>query len=159
MQQLYNRFVYDKDMFHIIPWGVDHNKFHRLKKQKAKDEIAKMLNKPQIATSPVVGFFSRFQPEKGAEIYIKIAKLLPNVYFLFTTPMLNIYEHQQLPANLIYAPQQPRDKLAQFFNAFDVYCFPSIVGEETFGLALLETIACGVPPVVPQLGGQYPFSR
>ena len=28
-----------------------------------------------------------------------------------------------------------------------------MVGEETFGLALLETMACGVPPVVPQLDG------
>ena len=122
-------------------------------KQEAKDEIAKMLNKPQIATSPVVGFFSRFQPEKGAGIYIKIAKRLPHACFLMTAPTLNFYEHQQLPPNLICAPQQPRDQLARLINAFDVYCFPSMVGEETFGLALLETMACGVPPVVPRLDG------
>ncbi len=153
VRNLYNRFVFNKDIFHTIPYGVDYNKFHPLDKQEAKDEIAEMLNKPQIATSPVVGFFSRFQPEKGAGIYIKIAKRLPHVCFLMTAPTLNFYEHQQLPPNLICAPQQPRDQLARLINAFDVYCFPSMVGEETFGLALLETMACGVPPVVPCLDG------
>ncbi len=153
VKDLYGRFVCDKDIFHTIPLGVDTNKFYPLEKQKAKNEIAKMLNKPEIATSPVVGFFSRFQPEKGAGIYIKIAKLLPNVCFLMTAPTLNIYAHQELPPNLICAPQQPRDQLVRFLNAFDVYCFPSMVGEETFGLALLETMACGIPPIVPKLDG------
>ena len=153
VRDLYGRFVSDTDIFHTIPYGVDHNKFHPLDKQEAKNEIAKMLNAPQIASSLVVGFFSRFQPEKGAGIYIEIAKRLPNACFLMTAPTLNFYEHQQLPSNLICAPQQPRDQLARLINAFDVYCFPSMVGEETFGLALLETMACGIPPVVPRLDG------
>ena len=153
VSDLYGRFVYNKDVFHTISLGVDPNKFYPLDKQQAKNEIAGMLNAPQIAASPVVGFFSRFQPEKGAGIYLKIAKFLPQVCFLLTAPTLNIYGHQQLPPNLICAPQQPRDQLVRFLNAFDVYCFPSMVGEETFGLALLETMACGVPPVVPNLDG------
>ena len=153
VSDLYGRFVCDKDIFHTIPLGVDTHKFYPLEKQKAKNEVAKMLNKPEIATSPVVGFFSRFQPEKGAGIYIKIAKLLPHACFLLTAPTLNIYGHQELPPNLIYAPQQPRDQLARLLNVFDVYCFPSMVGEETFGLALLEAMACGIPPVVPKLDG------
>ncbi|MDE0425149.1 glycosyltransferase [Candidatus Poribacteria bacterium] len=153
VEQLYSRFVFDTDIFHTIPYGVDPNRFQPLDKQKAKNEIAKVLNAPQIATSPVVGFFSRFQPEKGAGVYIKIAERLPHACFLMTAPMLNFYGHQQLPPNLICAPQQPRDQLARLINAFDVYCFPSMVGEETFGLALLETMACGVPPVVPCLDG------
>lgn len=153
VRDLYGRFVFNQDIFHTISLGVDHNEFQPLDKQRAKNEVARMLNKPEISTSPVVGFFSRFQPEKGAGIYIKIAKLLPNACFLLTAPTLNFYAHQQLPPNLICAPQQPREQLARFLNAFDVYCFPSMVGEETFGLALLETMACGVPPVVPQLDG------
>ncbi len=153
VKDLYSRFVSDTDIFHTIPLGVDHKKFYPLDKGKAKIEVAKRLNAPQIAASPVVGFFSRFQPEKGAGIYIKIARHLPHVCFLLTAPTLNIYAHQRLPPNLICAPQQPRDQLARLLSAFDVYCFPSMVGEETFGLALLETMACGVPPIVPNLDG------
>ena len=150
---LYGRFVSNKNIFHTVSLGVNANKFRPFDKQEAKNEVARMLNRPEIASSPVVGFFSRFQPEKGAGIYIKIAKRLPDVYFLLTAPTLNFYEYQQLPPNLICAPQQPRDQLARFLSAFDVYCFPSMVGEETFGLALLETMACGVPPIVPRLDG------
>ncbi len=153
VKDLYGRFVCDKDIFHTISLGVDPHKFYPLDKQQTKSEVAKMLNAPQIATSPVVGFFSRFQPEKGAGIYIKIARRLPHVCFLLTAPTLNIYAHQQLPPNLICAPQQPRHQLARLLSAFDVYCFPSMVGEETFGLALLEAMACGIPPVVPKLDG------
>ena len=57
VRDLYGRFVCNKDIFHTIPLGVDANKFCPLEKQKAKNEIAKMLNKSEIATSPVVGFF------------------------------------------------------------------------------------------------------
>ena len=40
-----------------------------------------------------------------------------------------------------------------YLNTFDVHCFPSIVGEEAFGNAVLETMACGVPPVVTNFAG------
>ena len=39
------------------------------------------------------------------------------------------------------------------YNAFDVYCFLSMSGEETFGLTVLEAMACGVPPIVPNFDG------
>ncbi len=51
------------------------------------------------------------------------------------------------------AESDPFAVVIRLLNAFDVYCFPSMVGEETFGLALLETMACGIPPVVPNLDG------
>lgn len=36
--------------------------------------------------------------------------------------------------------------------AFDVFCFPSLVGE-SFGIALLEAMSCGVPPIAAEIGG------
>ncbi|MBM3210760.1 glycosyltransferase [Candidatus Poribacteria bacterium] len=153
VKNFYSRFVYDVNAFYTIPWGVELDRFKPMDKQNAKNEVAEILNEPRITSMPIVGFLSRFQPEKGAGIYIKIAELLPQVIFLAVAPDLNVYSHQDLPQNLIYAGQQPRDKLPLFFNAFDIHCFPSMVGEETFGLAVLEAMACGVPPVVPDLDG------
>lgn len=153
VKDFYLSFASDADTFQTILLGVDLDHFKPMDKQAAKHEVAEMLNKPEIADSPTVGFLSRFQPEKGAGIYIKIAELLPEVYFLVTAPTLNFYEQQRFPPNLIYLSQQPRDQLPYIFNAFDVYCLPSMVGEETFGLAVLEAMACGIPPVVPRLDG------
>lgn len=153
VKDFYLPFVFDADAFETILLGVDLDHFKPMDKDTAKNEVAKMLNKPEIADSPTVGYLSRFQPEKGAGIYIKIAELLPDVCFLVTAPTLNFYEQQRFPPNLIYLSQQPRDRLPYIFNAFDVYCLPSMVGEETFGLAVLEAMACGIPPVVPRLDG------
>ena len=153
VKDFYLSFASDADTFQTILLGVDLDHFKPMDKQTAKHEVAEMLNKPEIADSPTVGFLSRFQPEKGAGIYIKIAELLPEVCFLVTAPTLNVYEQQRFPPNLIYLSQQPRERLPYIFNAFDVYCLPSMVGEETFGLAVLEAMACGIPPVVPRLDG------
>ena len=153
VKDFYLLFASDADTFQTILLGVDLDHFKPMDKHAAKTEVAKILNKPEIVDSPTVGFLSRFQPEKGAGIYIKIAELLPDVCFLVTAPTLNFYEHQRFPPNLIYLSQQPRDRLPYIFNAFDVYCLPSMVGEETFGLAVLEAMACGIPPVVPRLDG------
>ena len=153
IKDFYLSFASDADTFQTILLGVDLDHFKPMDKHAAKTEVAKILNKPEIVNSPTVGYLSRFQPEKGAGIYIKIAELLPEAYFLVTAPTLNFYEQQRLPPNLIYLSQQPRDRLPYIFNAFDVYCLPSMVGEETFGLAVLEAMACGIPPVVPRLDG------
>ena len=106
-----------------------------------------------MENSSVVGFLSRFQPEKGAGTYIRVAEMNPQFLFLVIVPTLNVYSRRDLPPNLLYAGRQPRDKLPLFLNAFDVHCFPSVVGEETFGLAVLEAMSCGTPPVVPNFDG------
>ncbi len=153
VKDFYLSFASDADTFQTILLGVDLDLFKPMDKHAAKHEVAQMLNKPELIDSPTVGFLSRFQPEKGAGIYIKIAELLPEARFLVTAPTLNFYEQQRLPPNLIYLSQQPRDRLSYILNAFDIYCLPSMVGEETFGLAVLEAMACGVPPVVPRFDG------
>lgn len=153
VKDFYLSFASNASAFETILLGVDLDLFKPMNKHTAKNEVAQILNKPELVDLPIVGFLSRFQPEKGAGIYIKIAELLPEACFLVTAPTLNFYEQQRFPPNLIYLSQQPRDRLPYIFNAFDVYCLPSMVGEETFGLAVLEAMACGIPPVVPRLDG------
>ena len=154
IKDFYAQHVLDTDCFHIIPNGVDSDLFRPIDKAQARSQVAKMLNRPEIRNQKIVGFFGRFQPEKGAGIFIKIAKMLPDVLFLVVAPTLHAYQLQKLPPNLIYIGEQPpREMLPLYLNTFDVHCFPSIVGEEAFGNAVLETMACGVPPVVTNFAG------
>ena len=124
-----------------------------MEKASAKQEIAKWVGDERIITMPTVGYLSRVESEKGASVYLKLAELNPHLLFLIAGPSLGRYASRELPDNLVYAGFHPREKLPLVYNAFDVYCFLSMSGEETFGLTVLEAMACGVPPVVPNFDG------
>ena len=114
---------------------------------------AKEVRDDRIEVAPTVGYLSRVQSEKGASVYLKLAELNPHLIFLIAGPDMGRYASRKLPDNLVYVGFHPREKLPLIYNAFDVYCFLSMSGEETFGLTVLEAMACGVPPVVPNFDG------
>ena len=149
----YARFVGDTRQFYTLPNGVDADTFKPLNKAKAKREIATLLEDSRVEEKLTVGFLSRFQPEKGAHVFIQLAEMHPDMLFLVGGNFLLRPSYGPLPDNLIYAGFLPRKQLPTLYNAFDIYCFPSMAAEETFGLTLLEAMACGVPPVVPRFDG------
>ena len=75
VKDFYLSFAADASTFETILLGVDLDRFKPMDKHAAKNEVAQMLNKPELVDLPTVGFLSRFQPEKGAGIFIKIAEL------------------------------------------------------------------------------------
>ena len=153
VRDFYSDYVWDTSFFNTLPNGVDSALFRPMDKQKAKQELAKQVGDDRITTTPTVGYLSRVQSEKGASVYLKLAELNPHLLFLIAGPSLGRYASRELPDNLVYAGFHPREKLPLVYNAFDVYCFLSMSGEETFGLTVLEAMACGVPPIVPNFDG------
>ena len=153
VRDFYADYVWDTSLFNTLPNGVDSDLFSPMDKQKAKQELATHIGDDRILTTPTVGYLSRVQSEKGASVYLKLAELNPHLLFLIAGPNLGRYASRDLPDNLVYAGFHPREALPTVYNAFDVYCFLSMSGEETFGLTVLEAMACGVPPVVPNFDG------
>ena len=153
VREFYADYVWDPSFFNTLPNGVDAELFKPIDKATAKREIAKMVGDDRIETVPTVGYLSRVQSEKGASVYLKLAELNPHLLFLIAGPNLGRYASRKLPDNLVYVGFHRREKLPLIYNAFDVYCFPSMSGEETFGLTVLEAMACGVPSVVPNFDG------
>ena len=153
VREFYSDYVWDTSFFKTLPNGVDSALFCPMDKQEAKKELAEYIGDDRIMTTPTVGYLSRVQSEKGASVYLKLAELNPHLLFLIAGPSLGRYGSRELPNNLVYAGFHPREKLPMVYNAFDVYCFLSMSGEETFGLTVLEAMACGVPPIVPNFDG------
>ncbi len=153
VREFYTDYVWDPSFFNTLPNGVDSTLFKPMDKTAAKREVAKAVGDARIETMPTVGYLSRVQSEKGASVYLKLAELNPHLLFLIAGPSLGRYASCELPDNLVYVGFHPRERLPLIYNAFDVYCFLSMSGEETFGLTVLEAMACGVPPVVPNFDG------
>ena len=153
VREFYSNYVWDPSFFNTLPNGVDSALFRPMEKEKAKKELAEHVGDNRIVTTPTVGYLSRVQSEKGASVYLKLAELNPHLLFLIAGPHFGRYQLRELPDNLVYAGFHPREKLPMVYNAFDVYCFLSMSGEETFGLTVLEAMACGVPPIVPNFDG------
>lgn len=151
--EFYSQFIWDKSVFNTVPNGVDLDLFRPMNKKEAKCELAELVGDERIKTMPTVGYLSRLQAEKGASIYLQLADLNPHILFLQAGWNEGRYAHRTMPDNLVYVGFHPREKLPLIYNAFDVYCFPSVSGEESFGLTVLEAMACGVPPVVPDFDG------
>ena len=148
----YSTLVQDTSQFHIAPWGVDTEFFHPMDKESAKNEVAGLLNMPEIKHEKIVGFISRFEVEKGAGIFINAARLMPDTTFV-AIGLPDGANDYDLPRNLVAIGKQPREKTRIFYNAFDVFCFPSIASTETFGLVALEAMACGTAIVVSTYDG------
>lgn len=153
VREFYADYVWDPSFFNTLPNGVDSKLFCPMDKMAAKQEVAELVGDARIKTMPTIGYLSRVQSEKGASVYLKLAELNPHLLFLIAGPSLGRYASYSLPDNLVYVGFHPREKLPVIYNAFDVYCFLSMSGEETFGLTVLEAMACGVPPVVPNFDG------
>ena len=153
VREFYANYVWDTSFFNTLPNGVDSALFCPMEKETAKKELAEHVGDDRIVTTPTVGYLSRVQSEKGASVYLKLAELNPHLLFLIAGPHFGRYQLRELPDNLVYTGFHPREKLPMVYNAFDVYCFLSMSGEETFGLTVLEAMACGVPPIVPNFDG------
>jgi glycosyltransferase involved in cell wall biosynthesis len=153
VRDFYSQYVWDPSFFNTLPNGVDATLFKPMEKMVAKREIAAEVGDDRIEAVPTVGYLSRVQSEKGASVYLKLAELNPHLIFLIAGPNMGRYASRKLPDNLVYVGFHPRERLPLIYNAFDVYCFMSMSGEETFGLTVLEAMACGVPPIVPNFDG------
>ena len=153
VREFYADYVWDPSFFNTLPNGVDSTVFKPMDKAVAKRKVAEEVGDDRIEAMPTVGYLSRVQSEKGASVYLKLAELNPHLLFLIAGPDMGRYASRKLPDNLVYVGFHPREKLPLIYNTFDVYCFLSMSGEETFGLTVLEAMACGVPPVVPNFDG------
>lgn len=94
----------------------------------------------------ILGVASVWEKRKGFNDFLELAKLIDDSYRIVLVGV-NDKQLKMLPSSVIGIKRTNNVKeLAEIYTAADVYVSPS--REETFGMTVIEAMACGTPAIV-----------
>ncbi len=124
----------------VIPNGVDYKKF-KFDEKKGKEFRKKSgYNEKDIIVLSV----GLIIPRKGVRDFIEVAKLLPEVKFIWigsTEPGLKKVDTSNSPENVNFMGYLSFEELPAAYSACDIFFFPTYA--ESFGNALFEAASAG----------------
>ncbi|HIE06001.1 MAG TPA: glycosyltransferase family 1 protein, partial [bacterium (Candidatus Stahlbacteria)] len=109
-------------------------------------------------------YMNRLEPKKGLPHLLRalkhIKKEYPDILLIVagSGPFANYYMNmvdETITGNVVFVgkiPANPVSLRASFYCCCDVFCAPSI-GHESFGIVLLEAMACAKPVVASHIAG------
>ncbi len=145
------------ERLHVIPGGVDLDRFNPVSRADARKELG--LNGEHVLL-----FVGRLDPLKGVDLLLQGAALLEerrNVRIIIVGGDLEsdpeVPRLAEMAAQLGMADRVrfegavPQERLPSYYSAADLLVAPSYY--ESFGLTVLEAMACGIPVVAARAGG------
>ena len=147
----------DRSRIELVPCGVDLSRFRPLGRAAARSELG--LNGHKIMLC--VG---RIEALKGVDLLIHTAAQMESgddVQVLVVgagddggrevTRLKHMAAELDIGDSVEFVGRVPQEKLAWYYSAADVCVVPSYY--ESFGMAALESMACGTPVVAARVGG------
>lgn len=113
----------------------------------------------------VAGYLSRLSENKGWKVFLKAVELvhksgrIKNFSALIVGGGEGEEELRRLTAdygleNIIFCHKSvPPDRVAEFFNAMDLFVFPTLRKAESLGLVGIEALSCGLPVLASAMSG------
>jgi 1,2-diacylglycerol-3-alpha-glucose alpha-1,2-galactosyltransferase len=139
----------------VVPNGVDVERFRS--NPGWREEMRTRLGIPQ--NSFVAMCAGQIQPRKGVDAFIETARAMPDVSFVWVGGMpfrrlTNRYRHMvdavaHAPANCHFVGDVDFAEMPRWYSSADCLFFPSV--QETFGLAIVEAAAAGLPLVLREI--------
>lgn len=140
----------------VIPCGVDLKRFKPQDRQQARVKLG--LKRHQ----PVLLFVGRLDPFKGPDLLLRAAAMMEKETQVVivggkTTGDNEVQQLRELAAQLkiskqvLFTGARPQHELPLIYSAADITVIPSY--HESFGLASVESLACGTPVVATRAGG------
>lgn len=164
----YLQYLYDADAskIHVIPPGVNSLTFHSM------DPLASKLRVGVEANQYMILFVGRIEPLKGIDMLMYAMKIVtkrnptrpvtlciaggdisqPLPSWSKTLQSLNtIRSVLNLQATVSFAGKKTQEELLYYYNAATMVVMPSHY--ESFGMAALEAMSCGVPVITTNAAG------
>jgi len=128
-----------------IPNAVDHSAFRPY----SVEELRAARNGQALFDlgRPIVLFVGAMDPMKRPELLISAMAGVPDASLVMVgngrlTESVARLGAQQLGNGFLHVPYVPREQMALYYNACDLFTLPS---DEPFGIAFLEAMACNKP--------------
>ncbi|VAX31502.1 hypothetical protein MNBD_NITROSPIRAE03-1039 [hydrothermal vent metagenome] len=131
---------------------------------KKNSEYTSSAQKPYILFVSTLFKYKNADKLLAAFVRLKNEKRIPHLLVVVgrdpkgeTEKLKKIVEREQLSEQVIFAGALPHNELAAVYENADVFIYPS--GVESFGLPVLEAMACGTPVIasnrmsVPEISG------
>ena len=146
----------------VVPAGVDLEMFRPL----GRDESRRLLGLGRGRV--ILAVAQRIEPLKGLDVIIEALPLMDDggeTRFLIVggdensdteiARLRGVAERLGVGDRVTFAGAVSQDELPAYYSAADVCVLPSYY--ESFGLAALESLACGTPVVASRVGGPMSF--
>lgn len=142
----------------VVPNGYDNNLFKPCSREKARSELR--ISRKSI----VIVNIANLLPHKGHKDLIKAIELLKThyrieniiCYIIGQGPLYDsLYEMiktYSLEENVVLTGWIPSYKMVIYLNASDLFAFTSLPNGESFGIAQIEAMGCGIPIVATRNG-------
>lgn len=140
----------------VIPCGVDLQRFQASYRQEARVRLGLKLDQP------VLLFVGRLDPFKGPDLFLKAAAMMQKKAQLVIvggnaagdpeiTKLRQLASDLRIAKRVHFLGARPQEQLPLIYSAADVTVVPSY--HESFGMAAVESLACGTPVVATRAGG------
>lgn len=140
----------------VIPCGVDLQRFRPRDRRQARAQLGWKQD------SPVLLFAGRLDPFKGPDLLLRAAALMrekSQVVIVGGKPeddddieqLRRLALELRIARRVHFLGARPQQELPLLYSAADVTVIPSC--HESFGLAAVESLACGTPVVATRAGG------
>jgi len=144
LREIYPHFP--KCNYKIIPNGVDTSRF--------SPEGEKLK---EFSDKKIVLFLGRLDPRKGLSVMLKAfplikKEILDSVLLVAGKGVPPEGIPENLKKSIIFKGMIPNEMVPVYYRSADLYCSPALYGE-TFGIVLLEAMACGTPVIASNIDG------
>ena len=147
----------------VIPAGVDLDLFKPMEKAQTRQSLG-------VTENRVILYVGRIEPLKGIDILLNAVASLEDktdtrLLVVGGQPghddelarMKSLAAQLDIADMVTFTGAVPQTELPRYYGAADVFVLPSHY--ESFGLAALEAMACGVPVVASRVGGLKTFVK
>lgn len=154
-QYVSNKYNINKERIYIYPSaGVNESIFY----QNDKEKLAERLKRFKLTPNKIrVGFVGRISSGKGWDTFVLAAERIIKLYNNFEFIMVGngpeeekldkLIKDKQLEQHIQRFPLLSQEELAQIYNCFNIFVFPTEREGESLGLVAIEAMACGTPVI------------